>query len=54
MEQYYTVPEIAEKLKVDERTVRSWIDSGKLKAGKIGRHYRISESAINNAFEQNL
>ena len=46
LEQYYTVPEVASALKVDERTVRAWIESGKIQGIKIGRQYRIPASAI--------
>lgn len=46
LEQYYTVPEVAVALKMDERTIRSWIESNKIKGVKIGRHYRISKSAL--------
>lgn len=46
IEQHYTVPDVAAALKVDERTVRAWIEAGKLKAVRVGRHYRIPESAI--------
>jgi excisionase family DNA binding protein len=52
LEQYYTVPEVAGKLKMDERTIRSWIESGKIKGIKIGRHYRISESALIKTLEE--
>lgn len=41
-----TVPEIAAKFKVDERTVRSWISSGKLVAKKIGRSYFVTKAAV--------
>jgi excisionase family DNA binding protein len=46
LEQYYTVPEVASALKVDERTIRAWIESGKIKAIRVGRHYRIPANAI--------
>jgi len=42
---------VAGSLSVSERTVRRWIKSGKLKAYKPGRDYRISESAL-RAFVQ--
>lgn len=48
IEQHYTVPEVAALLKVDPRTVRAWIESGKITGTKIGRHYRIPESALKN------
>jgi len=40
-EKYYTVKEVAELLKVTERTVRNWIRKGQIKAIKIGRVWRI-------------
>lgn len=46
LEQHYTVPEVAAALKVDERTIRVWIENKKIKAVKVGRFYRIPQSAI--------
>jgi len=46
MEEYYTPQEIANKLKIDIRTVYRWIKEGSLKAVKIGRFWRISESEL--------
>lgn len=45
-ETYYTVQEVAEKFKVSDRTVRNWIEEGKLEAFKFGREYRIPETSI--------
>jgi len=45
-EQYYTIKEIAEMLKVAYLTVYRWIQLGKLKAVKAGKQYRISESEL--------
>jgi excisionase family DNA binding protein len=43
----YTVQEIAQQLRVSERTVRNWIESGELRAFAIGkRGYRIAESDL--------
>jgi excisionase family DNA binding protein len=42
MEEFLTISEVAERLKVNERTVRRWIESGDLKAHKIGNCVRIS------------
>ena len=36
---------------VSERTVRRWIKSGKLRAYKPGRDYRIPESAVREFVE---
>ena len=48
MEQYFSVAEVAERLSVDPRTVRRWIDEGKLDAIKIhgAAAVRIAESAV--------
>lgn len=46
--EFLTVEEVAAKVKVNKGTVRSWIQSGKLRAsrpgsaGRVGRVYRIS------------
>jgi len=36
-----TVAQVAAQFTVTPQTVRSWIDSGKLKAGRVGKAYRI-------------
>jgi acetyl-CoA synthetase len=43
---FYTVDEVAEKLKVDAETVRRWLQDEKLKGVKMGKSWRISESAL--------
>jgi|SRR5215217_5561363 len=43
---------VAGTLGVSERTVRRWIQSGKLKAYKPGRDYRIPESALRQLVEE--
>ena len=42
----YTVKEVSIILKVTYRTVWTYIKAGKLKAGKIGREWKISESDL--------
>lgn len=42
----YTVKEVAIILKVTYRTVWSYIKNGKLKAGKIGREWKVAESDL--------
>lgn len=43
----YTVEQVAEKMQVNYWTVLRWINSGKLKASKIGRRtYRIMEEDL--------
>jgi len=44
---------VAGSLGVSERTVRRWIKSGKLKAYKPGRDYRIPESALREFILEN-
>ncbi len=55
-EKYYTVEEIAERLRVTRRTVSRWIDEGDLVAVKLspgrGGHVRIAESDLREFLEQ--
>lgn len=44
MEKFYTPEEIAEQLKIHLQTVLSYIRDGKLKAVRLDKGYRISES----------
>ena len=47
-----TVEEVAERMRVNEKTVRNWITSGELAAFPIGkRGYRISEIDLHNFVE---
>lgn len=50
-EQYYTINEIAEMLKVAYLTVYRWIISGKLEAYKVGKQFRISHTDFNKFLE---
>jgi excisionase family DNA binding protein len=45
-DKYLTVQEIANKYKVTSAAVHKWIKEGKLKAIKMGRLWRIPESAL--------
>ena len=51
VEEHLSLAEAAERLGISERTARRWINSGKLRAYKPGRDYRIPESAIREAVE---
>lgn len=42
----YTVKEVAIILKVTYRTVWNYIKAGKLKAGKIGREWKVAETDL--------
>jgi excisionase family DNA binding protein len=46
-----SLSEVAGLMGVSERTVRRWIKSGKLRAYKPGRDYRIPESAVREFVE---
>jgi excisionase family DNA binding protein len=43
---YQTVKEVAERLKVNEATVRQWIKDGDLRAVDIGKGWRIADSDL--------
>lgn len=47
-----SLAEVAGVMGVSERTVRRWIKSGKLRAYKPGRDYRIPESALRAFVEE--
>ena len=47
-EQYYTIEEVAEMLKVAYLTVYRWIQSGKLVAYKAGKQYRIKKADLDS------
>lgn len=50
MEEVYTVEEVSALLKTTIRTVREMIKTGKIKAVKIGKEYRISKNEIDRLF----
>ena len=41
---FLTVAEVAEMLKLNQQTVRNWIDQGSLAALRVGRRVRIRRS----------
>ena len=43
---YLTPEEVAEILRVDRRTVYEWLRSGKLKAIRFGRTWRIPRTSV--------
>lgn len=45
-DQYYSIEEVANTLKVAYLTVYRWIHSGKLKAVKAGKQYRIEKRSL--------
>lgn len=48
MDQYLTIREVGDLLKVSERTVRRWVGAGDLPAVKIGRSVRIRRADIDS------
>lgn len=42
----YTLGEIEELLQVTRRTLYNWIKSGKLKAFRIGKEWRVTREAL--------
>ncbi|MDD1657324.1 MAG: helix-turn-helix domain-containing protein [Methanomicrobiales archaeon] len=53
-EPLFTIPEVAEKLKVSTHTVRSWIQKRWLRIIKVGRGVRIPASAISEFVERSM
>lgn len=51
-EEYLTVAEVAEMLKLNQQTVRNWIDQGSLPALRVGRRVRIKRSDFDRILEQ--
>ena len=50
-ETYFTVEEVAKRLKVSNMTVYRWIKAGSLSAYKLGGEFRITERDINQFLE---
>ena len=42
----YSLPEVADILKVSIVTLRDWIKKGKLKAKKIGKAYKVTNEEL--------
>ncbi len=51
-ETYLTVAEVAETLKLNQQTVRNWIDQGTLPALRVGRRVRIKRSDFERILER--
>ncbi len=51
-ETYLTVAEVAELLKLNQQTVRNWIDAGSLPALRVGRRVRIRRSDFERVLEE--
>lgn len=51
--EFYTVEQVADLLKVHWQTILNYIKSGKIEAVKLGKGYRISRKAIDKFTEKN-
>lgn len=49
---FLTVAEVAGLLKLNQQTVRNWIDQGSLPALRVGRRVRIRRSDLNRLLDQ--
>jgi excisionase family DNA binding protein len=52
LEEFLTVAEVAEMLKLNQQTVRNWIDQGSLPALRVGRRVRIRRSDLERVLEE--
>jgi excisionase family DNA binding protein len=50
-ESFLTVAEVAELLKLNQQTVRNWIEQGSLPALRVGRRVRIRRSDFDRLLE---
>jgi excisionase family DNA binding protein len=50
----YTVEEVAQILKVTERTLYNYIKGGYLKAIKIGKHWRVKHSDLQDFLQKGI
>lgn len=50
-ESFLTVAEVADLLRLNQQTVRNWIDAGSLPAVRVGRRVRIKRSDLNRIVE---
>lgn len=52
LEEFLTVAEVAEMLKLNQQTVRNWIDQGSLPALRVGRRVRIRRTDLERVLER--
>lgn len=53
MEKLYTLDEVAEILGTVTETIRRYVRAGKLKASKLGKSWRVSESSLKEFLQKN-
>src|SRR3982074_2054321 len=49
---FLTVAEVAEMLKLNQQTVRNWIDQGSLPALRVGRRVRIKRADLERILDE--
>lgn len=52
VDEFMTVAEIARTLKLNQQTVRNWIDRGDLPAVHVGRRVRVKRSDFDRLIDQ--
>jgi excisionase family DNA binding protein len=52
VDSFLTVAEVAEMLKLNQQTVRNWIDQGSLPAVRVGRRVRIRQSDLDRLLDE--
>ena len=50
-DEFLTVADVAELLKLNQQTVRNWIDQGSLPALRVGRRVRIRRSDLERVLQ---
>lgn len=50
MPEFLSIKEVAELLRLNERTILAYVRSGKIPAANVGRTYRIRKSDIDALF----
>jgi excisionase family DNA binding protein len=53
LDKIFTVKQVAESLQVPQITVTKWIREGKIKAFKVGKEWRITETNFNEYMKNN-
>jgi excisionase family DNA binding protein len=52
MDDLLTIKEVAQRLKMNERTIKNWLRSGRLKGLKAGRKWRVRASDLESFLER--
>jgi excisionase family DNA binding protein len=53
-DEYYTLQEVADLLKVKYLTIFRWVRSGKLPAYKFGKQYRVSKQILQKFINESM